>query len=439
MAYYVGAASASVLGFITGDAVISEAAQGALEGTGFTEVDSSFAGAFSGYSLYDRVYNWTHPGTQSTDRTLVNDRSQLTQKKLKFRKMSRVPPSMDHLPGGISANTFKVHLGGKLKAKSRGNMFYITQQTVNVSTAGNNSGATSGGQGLGIVGGMLTVPEFTTTVISNDALDQLGKNVFNFNPDQKTTGSGYTLATSGGMGAESTATYTAGVPLQDFINWKSTRFIYDITNLSNVPVFGTFYVCKAKRDMPLLAHDPMASWDYGDQNFKIGNTGAELPAAGSLIAGEYWPTSQIVHMVPTSSLRFNQNWQVIKVQPCNIAAGGYCKMKFDIEVHRTYDRELMQRKKAQSIHYSKGCINIMFVVHGVPIWSTLAGSTGLKYSSAEVGMVVTRKDNYGFVDRHKHWKTAMGWTNQTDGIGTDKQTFVGPADAGVILVEDINP
>lgn len=434
MAYYVGAAAASTLGYITGDAVVSEG----LQRAGFSMVDSGVAGAFSGLSIYNRLYEWSHPNTQSTDRTLVNDRSELTQKRLNFRRMPyRVAPSLDHLPGGLSASTVKINLGGKPKFKSRGNMHYMTQLTADISNNNTETSATSGNQAIGLVGGMFYIGEFCATVISADNLDAIGKNIFNFNPDQLTTGSGYTTATAGGLGAVSTATYTAGVPLQDFINWKSTRFIYDITNLTNIPCFGTFYICKAVRDLP-VANTAIGCWNYGDQNFKIGNTEANLPATGVMATGEYWPSRELVHAVPTSSLRFRQSWKVIKVQPCNLAAGGYCKLKFDIEVNRTYDRELMQRKLADNIAYPKGAIQIFFVGHGAPVMSTLAGSTGLKYGLCNVGMIVTRKDNYGFVDRQKHWSTAMAYSNQTDRIAVTDQKFVGEQDLGRIAVHDIN-
>lgn len=425
VAYYAGALGALTLGYITGGPGAARIRYRGITYHG----DSGVPGAYGAYHLYSSYMNSNgkRPNQGPTPPNTPNKK----QKTFHISDMAPmdvdrpVAAQLDHLPGGLSAKTCRVVIGGRTKYKSRGNMCYMYQISDHFTNAGQSpaSGFSSGNQLRCIVGGMLKSVEFTRkeTFVA-DSFVAMGKNVFNLNPNQLNTGSGYSDTTTVPYPSTGThLTFTPGlVPKQDYINWKSSRFIYDIVNLSTNPLFGTFYVCKAKRDLQ-GDEGPIQSWTYQDMYFKVGPSVMNLPNTSSQAPGEYAGSSEVVHTVPTSSLTFNQNWEVVKVTPCNIANGGTCKVKFDIEVNRTYDRELMEMKGVKGIAIPKGAIEIMFVGHGGPIWSTVTNNTGVRYGWIDIGVIATIKHNFGFVDREKHWRTYMQYSNQIKDVPLPNQ------------------
>lgn len=364
-----------------------------------------------------------------------------------------LPAQMDHLPNGVSSASRAVHVGGNLHRPHHSNMTYTTQMSSifnlqNDGYTGYNAyasnGFTSGMQAAVIVGNCYSLNEFV-----NDAegVQKIGgpqqKNVFTFDPNQATTGSAYvtsvptddyTVAAAAGTNVVTGSRHTGQVwqptiPRQDWINYLSVEFIYDLSNFTNLPFFSTFYVLKAKRDMTIGTDDPITCWDYGDQNFNQTFGGADLPDLNDTVTpyGAF-PHRHVVHTVPTSSVRFNKNWEVIDVKPCVMAKNGSCKLKFKIGLNRTVSREAMELKWSTGVSIPKGNIQIMMVYHGgVVMQKTTGGADTAQpaYGYADLGLICTQKTRLGFVkSKEGKYKAAMMYSNQVKKNPTTAQSFM---------------
>lgn len=333
-----------------------------------------------------------------------------------FDKLTQMPAnyqkSYEGIQDGIGSDNKTINLGGRTTARHVGHASWRTQypgvlspidEVIRDNNGTNQTALTSGIQSVHLLGACMTIYDFvkaTKSAPGNTSRIEPYINLFAMNPDSIATGS---VDTGGTLIPALSWT-------QDYINWYNSRFIFDFSNASNNSTFVKIYVCKSRKDQSTSPED---TWNYDDQSF--GQTDFRMNGTTS-VAQHAVLSKYLVHTVPQSSTRFRQQWEVIGVKSCKLAAGSDCKIGINVKVNRTYSRQAMIQKVAQDadIIYPKGCVAFMAVTYGSVVnVATDPGDLydGPCYGMHEVLYVATKIYNFGFTDKTDKYDVAWQGNN----------------------------
>lgn len=201
---------------------------------------------------------------------------------------------------------------------------------------------------------------------------------FSLNPNQKETGS---------------SVWATGIAISDKITHIRTCLTMDVTNFSSIVQYYTVFVAECIKPTDT---GPLDMWAKSLLNQSDGTQVAEVvPPGGSTSGTLGTPIVNHVGVRPTYGGLFNQFYRIRRAMNVVLAGGATEKIICDIEKHRSYTKEYIQRLYDEGSTTVPGSIHVFTICHGQPVQDrTVDGSRKVTYGYVDYGFVCNVRESF---------------------------------------------
>ena len=211
------------------------------------------------------------------------------------------------------------------------------------------------------------------------------KAMFDLNPYQLITGSGY---------------YTAGAgPSSDFIFLDYIKLVFDLANMSNTACILDIYVVQPKITGN---NDPTLDWNAAIRAQGIAPDNADAVNANNVIGvytapTEGRPTPYMLGQKPLSIPAWSKQYKVIGVKSFDFAVDTNVIWSVDLHFNKRLDRQYLLQTKADTSNYANCTVanmsvQFMYVLRGPVVADTeIIASKNASIGNAQIGCCVTRE------------------------------------------------